>query len=144
MIPEHALVSFVKAPVGIFFGGGALLSEKCVIAPFIIFKWFYPSPTISDFRNFAIINFRVAIGLNPFMSDRPNRQHEIIDIKHNVGLDCDREKAIALVIIDPKSLGDATLPPSWVKHIPIAGRSYTPGLHSVSEFVVSWDEVRTP
>ena len=142
--PETALVSFVYTPAEYTFGGGALLSRTFVIAPFIIFRRHYHSSTITDFHNFAISLCRVAIRLNPFRSHQIHREHYITDIKHNVGPDCDRRNAIALVMIKPKSLGDATLPPSWVQHIPIASQSYTPGLHSVSESVIVWDEVSKP
>ena len=138
MKPENALVAFVYTPGERFFGGGALISRTTVIAPFIIFSPFYLS------YSWALSNFRVAIGLNPFDDSRLDRQHHLKDLKHNVGPNCDEEKAIALVTIDPISEGDYTPPPSWVQHIPIASHSYTPGLHSISGSVVTWDEVRKP
>ena len=144
MKPKNALVSFVYTSGEYTFGGGALLSETCAIAPFIIFRQFYRSRTIYDFQDFANKNFCVAIGLNSFKSNSLNHQHSINGVKHNAGPNCNKDDAIALVIINPISLGGGTLVSSWVQHIPIASQSYTRGLHSVSEFVVAWDEVRKP
>ena len=55
--PRNALVYFVYTPAETFFGGGAFLNKKYVLAPFIIFSKFY---TKTEWR---LVHFRVAIGL---------------------------------------------------------------------------------
>ena len=121
-----------------FIGGGALLSKKYAIAPFVIFSKIYQKYQC-HFSKFSVV-----IGLKKFEQTRTSYQHPVQDIKHNVGPDCDEDEAIALVMINPLTEGNIYPLPSWVQHIPLATQSYTPGQHSVSESIIAWNVVSKP
>ena len=131
-------MTFLHLPTRSFFGGGAILSKTSVIAPFIIFNRFYEEGQLD------VLSFRAVIGQRQFHQIHLECNHYVYEIKHNIGPDCDKNDAIALVIIKDTSDDENTPSPSKVQHIPLATRSYIPGQHSVSESIIGWDEVSKP